>query len=284
MEITFSAASRSQLPALTELISAANDAPYDFAPVAEEKLFGVGFRGDPRVVVAESGGETLGLSVSTSRTLRILAVRRDRRGQGVGRALLRQAEQQARSEGHRRLLIGAEAGNYFTPGVSDDDQVSCRFFAREGYGQEDHSVDLRVDLSTASAPDNGTVQRAAAGDRRQILEFVTREFAASWAFEIERTLDADPPTLFMATSEGRLAGFAAIEANNRGLGSFGPEGVIPAARGKGIGRELLLHCLSDLRRLGYREGIVPWVSSIDFYQRSCGAEVAHRFTIYSKVL
>jgi len=48
-------------------------------------------------------------------------------------------------------------------------------------------------------------------------------------------------------------------------------------RGRGFGRRLLLASLADLRRRGYRQAVIPWTDAIDFYRKSCGAEVAERF-------
>jgi len=106
----------------------------------------------------------------------------------------------------------------------------------------------------------------------RVLDFIERQFGRIWRFEAARA-----PLLFYAEHGGEIAGFAAHDANNRGLGWFGPTGVDKALRGRGIGGRLLLASLADLRRRGYRQAVIPWTDAIDFYRKACGAEVAERF-------
>ena len=90
--------------------------------------------------------------------------------------------------------------------------------------------------------------------------------------------------MFVALRYREILGFSAHEANNRGLGTFGPTGVAPSARGQGIGRLLLLESLRDLRELGYESAIIPWTDSVEFYQRSCGAKVEETYALMRKSL
>jgi len=113
---------------LRELFARANDAPYDLVRVAEEKCFGAGVAGAPEVRV---WGDFAGLSVTCGRWLRILAVDRAERGRGIGTALLRDAEARG------AIGIGAEAGNYFTPGV-----IEPAFFVRRGYAETARTQNL----------------------------------------------------------------------------------------------------------------------------------------------
>ena len=76
-------ATREDLTPLRELFGRANDAPYDLAAVAEEKCFGDGVAGRPITRVYERSGRILGAAVTCGRWLRILAVDRDARRQGI---------------------------------------------------------------------------------------------------------------------------------------------------------------------------------------------------------
>ena len=116
------------------------------------------------------------------------------------------------------------------------------------------------------------------GDERA-LAFIEHHFGAIWSFECARALRNDPPTLFVIEHAGRIVAFSAHEANNRGLGTFGPVGVAMDHRGRGLGRMLLQASLADLRRLGYERAIIPWTGAIDFYEKSCGARVEQRLVI-----
>ena len=254
-------ASPADLPRIRELIGRSNDAPYDLGRVADEKCFGEGVAGAPEVRIF---GDFDGLSVTGGRWLRILAVDRAQRGRGVGTALLHDAEARGVTG------IGAEAGNYFTPGVLEQ---QAAFFIRRGYRESARTQNLE----TTDLPYEASIQPTTNNERPAVLDFIERHFGAIWRFEASRGI------LFHAEEDGEVAGFAAHEANNRGLGFFGPTGVAASQRGKGIGTRLLLACLADAWRRGHARVVIPWTDAIDFYARACGARVAHRFAILRAV-
>ena len=105
-----------------------------------------------------------------------------------------------------------------------------------------------------------------------VLDFIEQHFGKIWRFECSRALG-----IVTTEENGELTGFAAYEANNRGLGVFGPTGVMKSIRGRGIGRDLLLQALAELHALGYERAIIPWTDALEFYRKSCGAEAAHQF-------
>jgi GNAT superfamily N-acetyltransferase len=251
-------ATRADLPRLQELFARANDAPYDLVRVAEEKCFGAGVAGEPEVRVH---GDFAGASVTCGEWLRILAVDRAQRGKGIGTELLRDAEARG------TIGIAAEAGNYFTPGVIDP-----QFFLGRGYQETAQTQNLE----TTNLPADTNLRPTANSQRPTILDFVVKNFGHIWRFEASRGI------LFHVEEDGEIAGFAAHDANNRGLGFFGPTGVARAHRGKGLGTRLLLACLADARRLGYRRVVIPWTDAIDFYAKACGARVDHRFWVLRK--
>ena len=260
-------ASPSDLPALTELFANANDAPYDLSAVAEEKCFGDGIAGAPVVRVVERNGALAGAAVTCGKWLRILAVHRAHRNRGVGTALLEDAS---------ATVIAAEPGNYFTPGVLDP-----TFFTKRGYREKAKTWNLEVDLErvvwasglpVGSSDGRPEAHTTRARDRERVLTFIENEFGRIWRFEA-----AKAPVIFIEEHDGEIAGFAAHDANNRGLGFFGPTGVKKALRGRGIGGRLVRASLADLRRLGYRKAVIPWTDALDFYAKCCGAKPAHEF-------
>jgi len=263
-------ATSEELPAIRQLLARASDAPYDLAAVAEEKCFGRGVAGTPAVRIA---GDYEGLSVTCGKYVRLLAVDRERRGRGIGSALLEDAE----SGGTKTMA--AEPGNYFTPGIIDSDAPALRFLTNRGYRETAFTHNLEVSLDGLPL---ATARRARADERERVLAFIQRQFGKMWRFETAPAFDADPPTLFVVEEDGAIAGFAAHDANNRGLGFFGPTGVDAALRGRGHGRRLLLASLADLRRLGHDRAVIPWTDAIEFYERSCGARVTARFVTMAK--
>lgn len=257
-------ATHDDLGALTRLLARANDAPYDLARVAEEKCFGAGVEGTPRVRVF---GDFEGVAVTCGKYLRLLAVDREKRRRGIGSALL--ADSDAR-------IAFAEPGNYLIPGAYDDDTVN--FLTRRGWRQTaaTHNLEASTDVGSHEAT------RATGADRERVLAFIEREFGRMWRFEVTPAFDRELPPLFFSDENGAVTGFAAHDVNNRGLGFFGPTGVARAARGRGLGRQLLLASLADLRRLGHERAIIPWTDALEFYAKSCNARPLHRFITLSR--
>ena len=249
--------------AIRDLLVRSNSTPYDIARVAEEKVYGNGYLGQPVVRVH---GDYAGVSVTCGKYLRLLAVDPAHRGRGIGTALLREAESRGAS------VVAAEPGNYFTPGIIDTDQATLAFFRKRGYAQTAATQNL-----TAATGDRRPAT-VTSGGRERVLEFIERNFGPIWRFEA-----AKAETIFHIDVDGEIAGFAAQEANNRGLGVFGPTGVGQAFRGRGLGRDLLLASLAELRRLGFDGAIIPWTDAIEFYRKSCEAQVAHRFVIMRRI-
>jgi mycothiol synthase len=274
-------ATRADLPRIAALFANANDAPYDLGVVAAEKCFGAGVSGDPIVTVF---GDFAGVAVTCGKSLRILAVDRNQRRQGIGTALLRDAE----SRGAR--IVAAEAGNYFTPGVVTTDTATIEFFTKRGYRETANTYNLVAELGVGRrewgvenqtphpTPHSPLPIRVTPQTRDRLLSFIEKEFGRIWRFEASNA----GGNLFYVEVDGRIAGFAAHDANNRGLGFFGPTGVARAQRGRGLGAALLRASLADLRRLGYERAIIPWTDALDFYRKACGATVAARFVTLAR--
>lgn len=260
-------ATRDDLPRIAALLKRANDAPYDLVRVAEEKCFGEGVAGEPEVRIAD---DFAGISVTCGSSLRILAVDRVRRGRGVGSALLREARERGRAK-----IVAAEAGNYFTPGIAISDEPTIDFFTKRGYREIASTQNLVAANLPVDTPED--VIRADGDSRQRVAEFIEREFGRIWRFEASRAFENDPPTLFYVKVDHEIAGFAAHDANNRGLGFFGPTGVARVHRGRGLGARLLQASLADLRRLGHERAVIPWTDALEFYRKACGATVAERF-------
>jgi GNAT superfamily N-acetyltransferase len=129
------------------------------------------------------------------------------------------------------------------------------------------------------------VRRALATERPQVTAFARAHGSEGWAAECDAAFGRMPLACFVATersatigSDGKLPlqgdtliGFACYEATCRGF--FGPQLVHPDARGRGVGKALLLAALHAMRAEGYAYAIVGWASSVDFYRKTVGATV-----------
>jgi len=113
-----------------------------------------------------------------------------------------------------------------------------------------------------------SVRRALAPEAAAVIAWTQEHFPGS-AAEVGIACGRMPLSCFIAVREGRILGFACYDATARNF--FGPEAVIEAERGRGVGRTLLLAALHAQREQGYAYSIVGGVGPAEFYARTVGA-------------
>jgi GNAT superfamily N-acetyltransferase len=128
---------------------------------------------------------------------------------------------------------------------------------------------LNLPLVESEGAREFNVRRAQPFELTPVRRFVAENFSPNWADEISVGFARQPISVFIATIEREIVGFAAYECTRRGF--FGPTGVVPAARSKGIGKVLLFESLSALRELGYVYAIIGAAGPVRFYQKTVGA-------------
>lgn len=116
-----------------------------------------------------------------------------------------------------------------------------------------------------------TVRRAQPFELTPVRSFIEREFDRPWADEVSVGFANKPVSVFIATRDKAIVGFAAYECTRRGF--FGPEGVSEEVRGHGVGKALLLACCWGLRELGYVYGVIGHAGPVEFYEKAVGAVV-----------
>lgn len=113
------------------------------------------------------------------------------------------------------------------------------------------------------------IRRVLPCEKHLVTDWVRRTFHAAWASECDTAIHRQPVSCFVATEGERLVGFACHEATCRGF--FGPAGVVPDRRGRGIGKALLLACLEAMRAMGYAYAVIGAAGPVEFYARAVGA-------------
>ncbi len=113
------------------------------------------------------------------------------------------------------------------------------------------------------------IRRALAPDKHTVAAWVRETFSDRWASETEVAFTRQPVSCFIAVKDARIAGFACHDATCRNF--FGPTGVDPSARKKGIGTALLFACLEDMRHQGFGYAIIGGVGPADYYAKAVGA-------------
>jgi GNAT superfamily N-acetyltransferase len=125
------------------------------------------------------------------------------------------------------------------------------------------------DMMTLLATAGVSIRRALPPEKRKVLDWVRGNFSEAWASETDVAFARQPVSCFIAVEAKHLVGFACHDATC--LNFFGPTGVDPNARGKGIGAALLLACLEDMRHQGFGYAIIGGVGPADFYTKIVGA-------------
>ena len=115
------------------------------------------------------------------------------------------------------------------------------------------------------------IRRAQPFEITPVRQFIEKNFSVAWADEISVGIANKPVTVFIATRESRVIGFAGYECTRKAF--FGPTGVAESERGHGIGKALLIAALWGLRELGYVYGIIGAAGPVEFYEREVGAIV-----------
>ena len=130
----------------------------------------------------------------------------------------------------------------------------------------------RLETALQEMVDTGiVVRRAQPFEIAQVRSFIENNFSVAWADEVSVGFASKPVSVFIATLEKEIVGFAAYECTRRSF--FGPTGVIENARGGGVGKALLLACLWGLREMGYVYGVIGRAGPVEFYEKTVGAVV-----------
>jgi len=223
--------------------------------------------------------------------VKLFATRPGYRERGIMSRLFENLETILAERGVDRVRIMDHGHNYLTPGVDVHATAAHCFLWKMGYERAGEGINLAADLDRADFDLDGKivalrecgieVRRACPTDVEALRSLLVRHWAA-WDLEVSRTFENDPVSTHIALSGTEVVAFASCEGNNRGAGSFGPMGTDPEFRRRGIAEVLCLLALRDIRDMGRRRAVIPWVGPVRFYSRVCGAEIDRVFWRYEK--
>ena len=116
-----------------------------------------------------------------------------------------------------------------------------------------------------------TIRRAQPFEITQVRNFIENNFSVGWADEVSVGFANKPVTVYIATRDRSVIGFAGYECTRKAF--FGPTAVAESERGRGVGKALLIASLWGLREMGYVYGIIGHAGPIEFYQEAVAAVV-----------
>lgn len=117
-----------------------------------------------------------------------------------------------------------------------------------------------------------------------VVNWVGKHFSTNWADETEAAFASLPVNCYIAQREQEILGFACFESTAKNF--FGPTGVLPTERSKGIGKILLIKALLALKEMGYTYAIIGGVGPASYYEQVVDAKIIEKSekSIYQNLL
>ncbi len=212
------------------------------------------------------------LSGLTVAHAQLLAVPVEMRRRGVATSLVSHAELLAREAGADTLQLGGAAPFSLFTGVDSRWTDALCLAERTGFDIAGVELDL---VASTEAPSAGRHVGTSTGwveadcDADGPAEAFLARHHPHWLAELRRGVRRGR---VLAAREGsEVVGLAAHSVNRAGV--VGPVVVHPDHRGGGIGTELMIEVLADLRARGFERAEIAWTSTVRFYALACGARV-----------
>lgn len=183
----------------------------------------------------------------------------DYQGRGIGSALFTTILDKLRGESRENVDISPYVPNYFVPGIDTEAYPGAISFLKKHHGFETlyHAIsmganltrftmppDIQARIDRVQAEDGLIIAPVAPADIPDLMPFLIEHFGWDWfrhaqSYLLEYFGDSPQRICFLvARLNGEVVGFCQ-QRNER----FGPFGVRPDCRNRGIGRMLLFKCL-----------------------------------------
>jgi mycothiol synthase len=201
------------------------------------------------VRVADAGGEIRGYAILLGDDA-VVVVDPGAEGQGTGTVLRRWVEARASERGTAVL-------RQFAYGAND---AARRHLRDAGYAPAQHYFRLRADLADVPGPADVPLRPFAPGDEEPVHRLIEDAFTEieghtpmtleEWRTKGVAKTGHDPELWLLAEDDEGLAGAALGERWESGTGYVAELAVAARARGRGLGRALLLGLFGAFRRAG----------------------------------
>ncbi|MBO3800744.1 MAG: GNAT family N-acetyltransferase [Thermoproteota archaeon] len=220
--------------------------------------------------------------------IKVFAVRENYRRKGIATKLFEELENRFRDSGTKKVRITDFPGWTLFCGVDLKYQDALAFLLGRGFKKVGEAVDYEIDLLNFYIPRRilqtnvspAIIRKAEKSDKNKVLSWVKTEFSVFWEYEASVGFMYDKPKLWIAEDNDEIIGFSVYSALEPHW--FGPIGVSPKTRLKGIGSLLLFNCLKSMREEGQRIAVIPWTSHLFFYAQVPGINKIRHYWILEK--
>lgn len=257
---------------------------------------------DPELaIVAISNGQPCGYMLGICRQtddgvsagIKLLAVDREFRNQGIASEMLARIEQAAKKRGARALRVGFTRPNYLTAGLDPRYTLAAAFFIRKAFNKRGEAYNMDVDLSESDwstteleaklEPQGIVCRRLRSDEKSRLDEWMQADgFSAGWRYQVMNAADKDSVAVFIAEHHDEIIAFACYDGVRPGW--FGPMGTTQNLRGGGVGTITFLKCLQSMKEVGYRVCEINSVGPLYFYSKVANAKVSRIFWQFQKEL
>ncbi len=196
-------------------------------------------------------------------------------------------------KGADKAVLHATPPHYIRPGIDLRETAVVSALLTAGWKPDQTIMNMTLELDSwemkQPVMDFGQyrIRRVIPEDSSMLEEYLLSHWTDNWCRETMNGLENDPVSVFIALCSARehaaIVGFSAYEVNQV-EGSFGPTGVDPGHQGHGLGRELLVACLDDLKMLGRQRCEIGWVGPVAFYHNLSGARIGPLFWKMTRAL
>ncbi|MEM1809545.1 MAG: GNAT family N-acetyltransferase [Thermofilaceae archaeon] len=203
-------------------------------------------------------------------------------------------EEELRRSGARMVRVSDYASWYLSPGIDLEYEWLRALLEHLGYRKVGEAVNYEVDMSKYRTPSwvqkleselkqqEFILREATTQDQDRLYEWIERFFSPFWRIEAELAMRSEEGGVLIAEKGGVIAGFSVYGALRPDF--FGPIGVDPGVRGRGLGTVLLFRSLERMREEGVRVATIPWTLHLTFYAQVPGVTKIRLFNVMAKEL
>jgi GNAT superfamily N-acetyltransferase len=240
-----------------------------------QKLQALGFprkvTDDYFILNFESKGFLIGiLNRTATGFLSYFFVEEQYRNQGIGSSLIEAFVSYAKEKGLNRLIIPGSTGDapgYIQPGINLETERSALTLVKQmGFEELGRVFSMKRSLENdIKLPLNSEwdVREPNFNDRALIADAIANSVPGEWSNIFDERLKTSPNEMLVVLHSNIVVAYSSWSQDR-----FGPIGVRPEYRGKGLGKHLLAHSLGKMKEMGCRQAWFSWSDeeNLHFYQ------------------
>ncbi len=218
------------------------------------------------------------------------------RRQGIGTQLLKNLESALKEEKTKEITLCAYSPNYFTPGIDERYKTGVQFFEKHQYDYKSDAVSMKRELWDFVTNDQLQQQKRQLQEEGYIFcpyediymeklhHFIEKEFGGGWVYNVLQAIKQERAhdTILLCVKGDDVVGFCMRKIDGHD-GRFGPIGILPELRSKGLGGILLDYMLSEMKKREVTGVYFLWThgASQRFFERH-NFEVFRSYRLYRK--